>query len=380
MVGKDFVADQAINPAVDKPCTMRVKPEQANARLDAVLEELFPAYGLRGRRRLWKWCEITVDGKVRKGSFRVKGGEEIAVAQNMSARPPALFSPALTAETSPEYSGRLVPAGRPFRRAAGYEPQRRKPMQAYRPRIITAGEDFAAFGKIEGVASAALAGGGKDSVEAMLDKHWPEIWKLYAGEQNILDKPLPARPFLCNRLDAETSGLLTAAFSADKADAFRLCERAGKVKKKYLALVHGLAPEYLLMHKTLDTYRRRSTLVLQREDLDYTRHTRAVLLKNIHAVGGDEPASRDWKAALRYLMELSGSFSLLEVTILRGARHQIRAHLSDAGFPIVGDSLYGPASSARAGRMFLHHFSVDLPGFQARWMPDWDLSGIDFTW
>jgi 23S rRNA pseudouridine1911/1915/1917 synthase len=375
------VTDQKINPAEDKPCkVMRVKPEQADSRLDAVLEELFPAYGLRGRRRLWQWCAITVDGKARKGSFRVKEGEEIAVVQNMSARPPALFSSALTTEAAPGYSGRPLPAGAPFRRVAGYEEQRRKRIQAYKPRIITAGEDFAAFGKIEGVASAALAGGGKDSVEAMLDRHWPEIWKLYAGEQNIPDQPLPDRPLLCNRLDAETSGLLTAAFSADKADVFRLYEREGKVRKKYLALVHGFAPEYLLMPKTLDTYKRRSTLVLQREDMDYTRHTRAVLLKNIHAVDGDEPAGREWRAALRYLMGLSGSFSLLEVTILRGARHQIRAHLADAGFPIVGDSLYGPASSARAGRMFLHHFSVDLPGFQATWMPDWDLSGIDFSW
>jgi 23S rRNA-/tRNA-specific pseudouridylate synthase len=47
--------------------------------------------------------------------------------------------------------------------------------------------------------------------------------------------------------------------------------------------------------------------------------------------------------------------------------------LADAGFPVVGDSLYGLESSARAGRMFLHHFSIAFPGFQARWMPDWDL-------
>jgi 23S rRNA pseudouridine1911/1915/1917 synthase len=374
------VTDQEINPASDEPRTMRVKPEQTDARLDAVLEELFPAYGLRGRRRLWKWCGITVDGKVRKSSFRVKAGEEITVTRNMPARLPALFNPALTTEASPGYSGPLVPDDPPGGRAAGYAAQRLKLTRAYRPRLITAGEDFAAFGKMVGVASAALAGGGKDNVEAMLDGHWPEIWKLYAGEQNILDKPRPSRPILCNRLDTETSGLLTAAFSADKADVFRLYERTGKVRKKYLALVHGLAPEYLLMHKTLDTYRRRSTLVLSREDMDYTRHTRAVLLKNIRAVDGDEPAGQGWKAALRYLMSLNGPFSLLEVTILRGARHQIRAHLADAGFPIVGDSLYGPASSARAGRMFLHHFSVDLPGFQARWMPDWDLSGIDFAW
>jgi hypothetical protein len=98
-----------------------------------------------------------------------------------------------------------------------------------------------------------------------------------------------------------------------------------------------------------------------------------MLLKHINLESVSEHDEQDWKAGLRYLFGLTGPFSLLELTILRGARHQIRAHLADAGFPIVGDSLYGLESSDRAERMFLHHFEITLPGFEARWMPDWDL-------
>ena len=76
-------------------------------------------------------------------------------------------------------------------------------------------------------------------------------------------------------------------------------------------------------------------------------------------------------AGLRYLVGLTGPLSLLELTILRGARHQIRAHLADAGFPIVGDAQYGLESTSRAGRMYLHHFSIALPGFRAEAAPDW---------
>jgi 23S rRNA pseudouridine1911/1915/1917 synthase len=365
---------------------LRVKPEQAGSRLDAVLEELFPEYGLRGRRRRWGWCRVTVDGKARKCSFRVKPGEEVAVIRNNSAPAPSLFNPEIAAEALDALSARQSafpgesPAGRTG--AGG-----RESIQDYKALIVTANEDFAAFGKSGGIASASLAGGGRANIEDILERNWPELWKFYAGRQKSPSGAVPPKPLLCNRLDAETSGLLTAAFSAEKVADFRLYERAGKVKKKYLALVHGAAPEYLLMDKMLDTYRRRSTLVLLRQDPDYTRHTKAVLLKTFRpesASGRERPClaeqeaagGQDWKSALSYLIGLTGPVSLLEVTILRGARHQIRAHFADAGFPLVGDSLYGLESSARAGRMFLHHFSITFPGFQARWMPDWDLSGI----
>ena len=40
-----------------------------------------------------------------------------------------------------------------------------------------------------------------------------------------------------------------------------------------------------------------------------------------------------------------GDFTLVSVTPSTGMRHQIRVHLADAGFPIVGDDLYGGAPS-----------------------------------
>jgi 23S rRNA pseudouridine1911/1915/1917 synthase len=370
---------------------MRVRPGQAGSRLDAVLEELFPEYGLRGRRRLWEWCRVEVDGKARGGSFRVKPGEEIVVVPNGSAYVPSVFGSEIASGALDAFSARRSNVPSAF--AAGLSEEEaggQELIQAHMPGIIAANGNFAALGKSGGIASASLAGGGRANIEDILERSWPELWKRYAGRQKLPAGTVPPKPLLCNRLDAGTSGLLTAAFTAEKVTDFRIYERNGKVRKKYLALVHGPAPEYLLMDKMLDTYRRRSTLVLQRQDPDYTRHTKAVLLKIFRsesASGREKPRlaereaanGQDWKFALSYLVGITGPVSLLEITILRGARHQIRAHLADAGFPVVGDSLYGLESSARAERMYLHHFSIAFPGFQAKWLPEWDLTGICTT-
>jgi 23S rRNA-/tRNA-specific pseudouridylate synthase len=45
-----------------------------------------------------------------------------------------------------------------------------------------------------------------------------------------------------------------------------------------------------------------------------------------------------------------------------GARHQIRVHLAGAGFPIVGDELYGspPAAELPPGRIWLHLAEIEF--------------------
>jgi 23S rRNA pseudouridine1911/1915/1917 synthase len=58
-----------------------------------------------------------------------------------------------------------------------------------------------------------------------------------------------------------------------------------------------------------------------------------------------------------------GEHTLLEVRIVTGVMHQIRAHLAYLGHPLAGDALYGGAGSALEGleRLFLH---ASLLGFE----------------
>src|SRR6202140_594723 len=147
------------------------------------------------------------------------------------------------------------------------------------------------------------------------------------------------RPGIVHRLDRETSGAMVVARN-DKAHE-HLSEqfRSRNVRKIYLALVHGKMP------RDSGTI----TLPISRDPRRRTRMT-ARATKGRHA-------RTDWRVIAR----LDGC-TLVEAVLHTGRTHQIRAHFSATGHPVVGDTLYGAPRSLRAGtrnlplleRNFLH--------------------------
>lgn len=288
-------------------------------RLDAALEKIFPELGLRARRRLWDWCAISVDGKSAKPGYELKTGQLVKVECH-------------------------EPAGLNEQSAAG----------ACGLELVAATGDYCAVYKPAGLPSAEIAGSPGNSAEALINSNWGRLSAGFALEVGA--NP----PVLCNRLDTATSGLLLCAFSQQALDNFRELEANGRVDKAYYALVGGAAPQHLCMEQELDTANRAKTKLLEALNPDVTRHTRANLL---HVYSRGE--------VFEYFGE---TVSLLQLNIKRGARHQIRAHLAGAGFPIVGDGLYGDSPlTAKTRQMYLHHAGISFEGFSANIPPDWDL-------
>jgi 23S rRNA pseudouridine1911/1915/1917 synthase len=129
----------------------------------------------------------------------------------------------------------------------------------------------------------------------------------------------PARP--CHRLDRETSGILLCAHSREAESALKRSFQEGKAEKHYLAVVRGRVEAEQVIDLPLGLQGDRGLVRIR------MIHDEAGLksVTELTPLGVDEERDR----------------SLVLCRPRTGRQHQIRAHLSLAGYPIVGDKLYG---------------------------------------
>jgi 23S rRNA pseudouridine1911/1915/1917 synthase len=143
----------------------------------------------------------------------------------------------------------------------------------------------------------------------------------------------PREAGLCHRLDVETSGALLVARTRPAWDALRAAFSARAVDKRYWALVTG-------------------PLVDEGEvEVPLRHHPRHP--DRVEPALDEGPPGREALSRFRALARAS-EYTLVEVTILTGVLHQVRAHLAAIGAPLVGDALYGGREEPGLGRFFLH--------------------------
>lgn len=131
------------------------------------------------------------------------------------------------------------------------------------------------------------------------------------------------RPGLVHRLDKDTSGLLVVAKNDHALTTLQEAFKSREVEKEYLALVLGSPPP----SGTFDTL--------------YGRHPKHRLKFSSRV--------RTGKQAITHFetMRSLGIASLVKVRLETGRTHQIRVHFADAGFPLLGDALYGTKAAQR---------------------------------
>ena len=156
---------------------------------------------------------------------------------------------------------------------------------------------------------------------------------------------ITVKPAVANRLDRNTSGIILAGKTLTGLRFLSDIIKARTLKKYYLTIVKG----EVLKNFTAEAY----------------------LLKNDNhntvKIYQDKVEGADYIKTAYEVLEVKGGHSLLKVELITGKSHQIRAHLSFLGYPVIGDGKYGLKSENTTYRrmglnsQFLHSYEIQFP-------------------
>jgi len=307
---------------------LTVGENEAGQRLDKLLAKYMDKAPASFFYKMLRKKNITLNGKRAEGKERLKAGDEIR-----------LF---LADETIDGFSGMAGKTGKAAIPQMGSSLKKRLPAKL-RPEILYEDKHVIFFNKPAGLLSQKAKSSDVSLVE-YLTEHLLE-----SGE--VTRESLRSfRPGICNRLDRNTSGLVAAGKSLRGLQELNELFRVRNLHKYYRTIAVGSIREKQRIEGWLLKNERTNQVQIYQQ-------------KRADAL----PICTEY-VPLKQLTYNGKPYTYLEINLITGRSHQIRAHLASIGHPLIGDSKYGnPKVNTEFQKKFgleyqlLHAYRLELP-------------------
>lgn len=305
-----------------------ITEKEAGQRLDKYLHRLLPEAGSSFLYKMLRKKNITLNGRKADGSEKICAGDSVAVY--------------FARETLAKFMGKGT--------ASEYEAAYR---QISGVQILYENDHILLADKPAGILS-------QKAVQTDLSlNEWLIGYLLESGAVTVEGLAM-YKPSVCNRLDRNTSGIVLCAKSLKGAQLLGELLKDRTLHKYYQTYVKGAVDEEQLIEGYLRKDEKNNKVYIEALETEQSSYIKTAY-KPI-AVEGDK--------------------TLLEVELITGKPHQIRAHLASIRHPLLGDYKYGDRSWNKVYRekyqvkaQLLHAYKVVFPQLES---PFEDISGRTF--